>query len=256
MTPMARGRDAKLALAPLLVMLPLCACAPAAPDATPDPGSFIAIPADGDRQMGENEPNLLAASHGRARRMGDDLILHFANGEDRRFHNDNKGCEDGPGHCEGYLLIGDLPAFHWFVLFQTAYEGGNFLLIDDRDGLPTSIPFWPIFSPDGLRLLIQNDDESDFFEGDALEIWRREGQRMQREWIANPDEGDTGVHTDGVLHTRLLSWKGDRMVLEFRTDEVFDTKTRLRTPARHWTGTITRAADGWHLNARAGGAEK
>ena len=233
-------------LAPALVALSLSACV--SPDRAP--ASFTAIAAS-DRAMAENEPRLIAGSNGRAQRTGDSLILHFANGKSRTFRNDNKGCDDGPDHCDGYILIGDLPAFHWFVLFETAYEGGRFWLYDDRDGLPTEIPYWPTFSADGTRLLIQNDDESSFFEGDSLEIWRRAGFRMEREWIANPGESDTGVHTDSILHTKLLSWTGDRIVLEFRTDEGFDTGTGKRIPERRWTGTIIHKPDGWHLDARA-----
>ena len=251
--PKLRISNVILGVAPLIAMVSLSACASATRSAVPDVTSFIAIPG-GDREMAEDEPKLIAGSKDRARRAGDDLILHFANGKSRTFHNDSSGCQDGPDHCDGYILIGDLPAFDWFVVFETAYEGGRFFLIDDRDGLPTEIPFWPTFSSDAQHLLIQNDDELGFFEGDMLEIWRREGYRMEREWIANPNESDTGVHTGGVLHTKLLSWTGDKIILEFRTDADFNAKTGERTPERRWTGTITHAADGWHLDARATGS--
>jgi hypothetical protein len=233
----------------LVVVLPcLAACVPVKHDATP--ASFVDL-SSSDRDMAQAEPALILASKTRAHRDADALILHYANGESRTFRNDNKGCQDGPDHCDGYILIGDLPAFHWFVLFETAYEGGRYFVIDDRDGLPTELPYWPVFSADGQRLLIQNDDESGFFEGEALEIWRREGYRMEREWIANPDESDTGIHTNSVLHTKLLSWTDGQIVLEFRTDDYFDVKTGQRTPERRWTGKITHAADGWHLDAHA-----
>src|ERR1700722_15354327 len=182
--PIALGRHMTrldiliLRLAPFLAMASLSACASATLSAVPDPNSFIAIPG-GDREMAEDEPRLIAGSKDRARRTGNNLILHLANGKSRTFHSDNKGCQDGPDHCDGYILIGELPAFHWFAVFETAYAGGRFFLIDDRVGLPTEIPFWPTFSTDGQRLLIQNDDESGFFEGDTLEIWRREGYRME-----------------------------------------------------------------------------
>ena len=246
---MPRSAHVILRLAPVLALLLLTACNATTHIAAADKSSFIAIAGDG-HEMADAEPGLIAASKNRARRMGDDLTLHFADGKSRTFHNDNKGCQDGPDHCDGYILIGDLPAFHWFVVFETAYEGGRFFLIDARDGLPTEIP-WPSFSTDGQRLLIQNDDVSGFFEGDGLEIWRREGYRMEREWIANPNEGDTGVPTNSVLHTQLLSWTGDQITLEFRTDADFNTKTGARTPERRWTGTIRHAADGWHLHAHA-----
>jgi len=247
---MPRSGIVILRLAPVLALLSLAACDSAIHAAAPDGSFFVAIPGDG-HEMADAEPGLIAASKDRARRIGDDLILRLADGKSRTFHNDNKGCQDGPDHCDGYILIGDLPAFHWYVVFETAYEGGRIFLIDTRDGLPTEIPFWPTFSSDGQRLLIQNDDESGFFEGDALEIWRRDGYRMEREWIANPNEGDTGIRTNSVLHTKLLSWTGDQISLEIRTDEDFNPKTVKRTPERRWRGTITHAADGWHLQARA-----
>jgi len=244
----------KTIFALLIMAAAIIACAAPTPQ---DPASAPAPPpiaagSNSTEDMQRAEPALIAASHGRAERTGDDLVLRFANGHSRTFHNDDKGCPDGgPDHCDSFVLIGDLPAFHWFILFEALYEGGRFQLFDERDGLPTAIPYWPSFSPDGERMLIQNDDASGFFEGDALEIWRRDGYRMKREWIANPDEADTGVRTDSILHTKLLSWAKDLITLEFRVDSNFDTRTRQLTPERLWIGTIARGAQGWSLNVRA-----
>jgi len=242
----ARGRLLKFSF---LIALPLmgllCGCTA--------PSGFGPI-AIGDPQSGnitKGEAGRLAASHGRARRQGDDLILTFADGKSRSFHSNTKGCQDGPDDCDGFTLIGDLPRFHWFVLFESLYEGGNFLLVDDQTGLPTPIPYWPTFSPDGTRFLILNDDVTDFFPGENLEIWRRWGNRAEREWIGNPDERDTGVPDAlGPYHIKLLRWKGDVITLAFSTDDTFNTKTQTATPARHWTGTLRRGPDGWLLSAR------
>ena len=239
------GNVSTIALAVLTVAAATAAGAAPGPD-------FIAVGGNSTKEMRVAEAGLIAASHGRAGRRGDDLTLHFANGLSRTFRNNDRGCADGgPDACDAFILIGDLPAFHWFVLFEALYEGGRFHLFDDRDGLPTEIPYWPTFSPDGTRLLIQNDDVSGFFEGDRLEIWRRDGYGMKREWIANPDETDTGVVTDSFQHTKLLAWTKDQIALEFRVDEGLNTKTGQRTPEQHWTGTIKLGPGGWILNARA-----
>ncbi len=66
--------------------------------------------------IGAKEVELLTGSGGRARRMGyDDVILTFDNGGTKTLHNDNKGCQDGPGHCDG-LHTGRRPAEFPLVL--------------------------------------------------------------------------------------------------------------------------------------------
>jgi hypothetical protein len=198
-----------------------------------------------------DEAASIANSNGRARRTGDDLVLTFADGHTKSFHNDDKGCEDGPDHCHSYVLATALPNFHWFLVVERFYEGGKFDLYDDRDGLTTELPYGPVFSPDGQRILIQNDDVTSEFPGDNLEIWRREGNRMEREWSANPDKSDTGVPRGMPYHSEVQSWQGDRITLTFSEPGIYDLKTRTSAPERSWPATLTREADGWHLRARA-----
>jgi hypothetical protein len=215
-------------------------------------GESQAIAIDSDyRNLERNEAALLANSHGRARRSGDDLILTYANGQSRTFHNDNKGCEYGPDHCDGFVLAADLPQFHWFLVFEELYEGGRLMLYNDQAGLPTELLYFPVFSPDGQRILIQNDDVSDDFPGDNLEIWRRESNRMEREWSANPDESDTGVPREMPYHSEVQNWQGDRITLTLSSPGTYNVQTRTSLPDRKWTATLIRQADGWHLNARA-----
>jgi hypothetical protein len=228
------------------------------------PGLFVlaacAAPIDGAPEKAflqpdyshPNEAASIANSNGRARRIGDDLVLTFADGHTKSFRNDDKGCEDGPDHCHSYVLAAALPNFHWFLVVQRFYEGGKFDLYDDRAGLLTELPYEPVFSPDGQRILIQNDDVTSEFPGDNLEIWRREGNRMEREWAANPDERDTGISRGpGLYHSEVQSWQGDRIVLIFSVPGAYDLKTRTSAPGRSWPATLTRKADGWHLSARA-----
>jgi hypothetical protein len=233
----------------LMALLALSACA-SVPTLMHGKNQSIAIEPD-YRNMGTNGAALIANSHGRARQDGDDLILTFTNGQSRTFHSDDKGCQDGPEHCDGYVLMADLPQFHWFLIYERFYEGGRITLYDDRGGLPTEIPYFPAFSPDGQRILIQNDDVSSEFDGDNLEIWRREGSRIVREWSANPDETDTGVPYGLPYHTEVRNWQGDRITLTMSARGAYDMKTKTSAPDRQWTATLTRRSDGWHLKARA-----
>ena len=231
----------------LALTLALSACAtPGAPG-----NDAIVVKADSPNG-GANEATLIAASHGRVQRSGDDLILRFANGRVMTFHNDDKGCEDGLDHCDGFVLAADLPQFHWLLVNERLYEGENLFLFDDQTGGRTQIPFWPVFSPDGQRMLFLNDDVSDSFPGDNLEIWRREGTRAVREWADNPSESDTGVPPDfGPYHAEVQNWRGDHISLIFSTHDIFNTRTRQTISGRKWTATLTHGTDGWRLNARA-----
>jgi hypothetical protein len=93
---------------------------------------------------------------------------------------------------------------------------------------------------------------SGFFDGDNLEIWRREGTRAVREWVANPDASDTGVSQGGPpYHSKVQSWRGDRITLTLSVPGAYDLKTRTSAPGRAWPGTLTREPDGWHLKAKA-----
>ena len=227
------------------VLLVLAACA-APIDHTPERTFFQ------PDYFHPHEAASIANSDGRARRTGDDLVLTFADGHTKSFHNDDKGCQDGPNHCHSYVLAAALPDFHWLLVVERFYEGGKFDLYDDRNGLLTELPYEPVFSPDGQRILIQNDDVTSEFPGDNLEIWRREGFRMVREWAANPDEHDTGIASGlGPYHSQVQDWKGERITLIFSVPGAYDLKTRTNAPGRSWPVTLRREPDGWHLNALA-----
>jgi hypothetical protein len=130
----------------LTAFLALSACtAPGAEEPTTTQGE------QDFRDIGGKEAAVIAASHGRVRRDGNALTLSLANGKTRVFQNGSGACEseDSVEGCNHFTLVEDLPNFHWYFVVESIYEGAHFLLIDDRNGLPTEIPYWPAFSPDG-----------------------------------------------------------------------------------------------------------
>lgn len=193
----------------------------------------------------DTESIALPAAKGRIARRGDDLILTLANGKTLVLHSDVKGCHDGYEHCDGYRLIADLPSRHFYLVDESYYEGGDTRLIDDRTGRVTTIASIPVFSPDGARFLVRNEDVTGETEGDNLEIWRRDGDGAKREWSANLDAANTGVpQTFGVYHIEVVSWTGDRIALSITSD---DSGAK---PAKSWHGSLLRDGRGWHLDAR------
>jgi len=199
--------------------------------------------------LGANEAVLIANSHSRARRDGDNLTLTFANGHTMTLHNDNKGCEDGPDHCDSYMLAAEVPQFHWFLVFEAFYEGGNFYLIDDRSGRKTRIPYWPVFSPDGQRILIQNDDEVSDHDNN-LEIWRRDGDGAVLEWSHSVKQANAELPSlFGFYYTSVANWRGDRIDLALSSTAQFDVKTKKVMPAQNWTGMLIHENGEWKLQA-------
>lgn len=180
------------------------------------------------------EPIVLAKAHGHAVRRGSELILRLTSGKTLAFPD-----SDDPDRVLNYKLMAYLPARHFFMLWDELYEGGEISLVDDRTGEETVIPWYPVFSPDGTRLLIQNDGEAFVIESENLEIWRRDGGRMVREWSINPGKAETGIDTVFAFRTDVVRWSGNTIILAFAREE------------RHWTGTLTLASDGWRLWAPA-----
>jgi hypothetical protein len=244
------GRLVRLC-ASLLVPLAVCACAGSREAAIED--AWLEQVYDNGGGKLDTEAVALPAAQGRAVRKGDDLIFALAGGKTKTLHNDIAGCAHGDAHCDGYRLVADLPARHFYLVNEYFHEGGDYWLIDDRSGRFIRIDNVPQFSPNGRRFLVEDDDVAGYHQND-LEIWRREGDGAVLEWGAALTEADTGVsHQFGPPHSMLLSWQGDRITLHFIT-MLNGGPDPNRIVVMQWNGTLTRGADGWHLSVRAPGS--
>jgi hypothetical protein len=193
------------------------------------------------------EKAALAAAAGRVERNGDVLTLHFLNRTTQRLTDHRKACEDTDpkqpiDDCLIYQLSADLPSRHAIVVTKNLYEGcGEALVFDDRSGRSTKFADVPVFSPDGQRLLIQNDCEADGSASDNhLEIWKRAGDGWVLEWAYTDQQAFAADKAlKNVFHSEVLAWSGDEITMRFidRGDE------------RHWTGTLTRIKGRWVLKA-------
>ncbi len=95
----------------------------------------------------------MIAASGNARRLGTVLMLKTISGAEVILPNDDSGCPKPPhmvlgSNCVTYTLVADLPSEHLFVVAQLYYEGGGYLLIDDRSGSRLAVPAVPQFAPD------------------------------------------------------------------------------------------------------------
>jgi hypothetical protein len=184
------------------------------------------------------EPGIIAATHGRAGRDGASLVLKIAHGLPLTLTSDKSGCEPpkfDEGKCYGFTLVADLPSRHAFVVADSDYEGGKAELIDDRTGTRTKLSQIPRFSPEGdLLLVFSNSDAGD---GGLIQLWRRHGDQISKEWEISRDEAE-GI---GYYQTALVGWRHDEIRLDLTTPQM-NGKPEVHHPA-----TLTRGKSGWRL---------
>ena len=184
------------------------------------------------------EPGVIAASHGRAKRDGANLILKIGHGPSLTLTDDNSGCEPPKfdyGKCFRFTLIADLPSRHAYIVADSYYEGGKTELIDDRTGTRTLFSQIPRFSPDGgLLLVFSNSDAGD---GGLIQLWRRQSDRIAKEWEISQNE----IRQLGYYKTALIGWQQDAIQLDMSTPGTADG------PETHRPATLARDNSGWHL---------
>ena len=191
------------------------------------------------------DPGVLRAATraGRAVPDGAGLTLVLVSGRHLRMTNDTRGCpqdEHGldDGHCYRYGLVQDLPDQHAFIVREAYYEGDSLLLIDDRTGRQTALDGMPVFSPDGTRFFVNDDDEANDHDNN-LEVWRRDGDVAVLEW-AHPVK-QVQVEAPAlkeVYHAEVADWSpGNVITLDFSGER------------RDWSGHLTQGPKGWALTA-------
>jgi hypothetical protein len=174
---------------------------------------------------------------GLAERQGDRLILKTA-ARTLRFLDNSKACDNGvTDHCAIYDLVANAPGS--LAVRKFGFEGSDSTLIDTRSGKQTVLTGVPVFSPDGKTFLVTEFSN----EGaNNLEIWRRHGDSAVLEW-AHPFK--LAYAEDPALkqmyEVRVQVWTGNRIALALSDMGM----------TRHWTGSLTRDAAGWHLSAKS-----
>jgi len=190
------------------------------------------------------EPRVIQTADGTVIRRDNSLIVRPSEGAAIVLTDTPNSCETGDaGRCQGFALMARISGAHAFVVQRFFNEGSDFLLIDDRSGRETTLHAMPTFSPDNQRFLVAPfDDESDD-DPNNLEIWRRQNDGAVMEW-AHPFKQSfvEDPALPALYESRVLRWDPDRVTLEFSIEG---------RPDRHWTGTLTRLSDGWHLAANA-----
>jgi len=118
------------------------------------------------------EAQLIAASHKRISREGDQLNLAITDKEPVKLIS-NLWCPEmdlTEENCVEYILVADLASSNAYVVEQTFYDSNDFVVVDTRSGAQTRVATPPQFSPDGERFIVVGFALADGGDHYALEI--------------------------------------------------------------------------------------
>jgi hypothetical protein len=197
-----------------------------------------------NRALEALEPQALRDAGSSAVRDGPALRLRLSTGKVVTYRN-TPDCAPGGAHeaaCTAYGLVAHLRGRHLFVLDVRPYEGGSFLLVDDRTGRATELPDFPELSANGrLALIAQN---SDAYGDGGMEVWRKRNGRFVREW-----RGDPAHTTQGPTYYHLERWtRGGEAIVRVETVSTFGgtavtSRLRLHRVGRAWRAVAQSGPD-------------
>ncbi|WP_157807742.1 hypothetical protein [Hymenobacter chitinivorans] len=91
-----------------------------------------------------------------------------------------------------YEYVGSLPEIKQWLISVHLYEGGYFLLVDQRTGRRTRVWSPPAVAPDGRHFVCGNSDVLARYEPSGLQVWHVDGPRLEKLWERQTEWGVTG----------------------------------------------------------------
>ncbi len=164
------------------------------------------------------------------RRMGDSLVLPLGDGGVVTFVDDARP-ESGEANYHTYRTY--YAAIGYYLVAHYMYEGGQYLLVNRRNGWRQAVFGVPVLSPDSQRLAVANADLEAQYTPNVLQVWHVEPDALRMEWQVQPD--DWGAEDPHWLSPDTLAFTRVRRCDGVPCDE----------PAR-----LVRTADGWRVQAR------
>lgn len=200
--------------------------------------SLIAWLTDITSGRNQGEAPAIAASHGRAARHGDSLVLTLTDGRTLVL-TDDVSC--GQVACpqeifRSYDYVGASPDGRYQVVEEHWREANAALLIDSRKGGVSVLLGLPKFSPDGTRAIASVTD-LEWTAPRRLEVWSLTGTKPSIEFSLSAKEQDDTVF-------EVTSWN-DADHVQLRRGP---WASGQRSPAM-----LAHDGSGWHLAADDGG---
>lgn len=141
--------------------------------------SFLDFAAQERRRLTQSGPRVL--------RTGRALRLRPTGAPEVRLLNNP--AEDERNVTYEYLAV--LPNIHQWLISVHLYEGGYYMLIDQRSGRRTQLMAPPVVAPDGRHFVCGNSDVLARFEPSGLQLWSLDDQAPQLLWERRTEWGCT-----------------------------------------------------------------
>ena len=185
------------------------------------------------------EHHLLSTSGG-ARRDDSTLSIPLLRGDTLTLRDSS----DAHGGVIGYSYRGRVRQSQYHLVELQFYEGGGYLLINERSGWKTFSNGVPIASPDGERLAAGNVDLEAEFSPTTIQVWRVAADTLVLEW--EHDLLAARAENDSVWGPGGLRWTGPAEIVVTK-EYLFgvrgeDTLLRL-TP--QWLGLGRAVRSAW-----------
>ena len=164
------------------------------------------------KYLDAGEANVIALSGKRAKRAGTNLALTLAGGKSVTFvtrptcvPNAKTAEED----CIFFHLMAAWPSRHFYLVHKGYWEGGELLLINDRDGQETILEGLPQFGPDKDRFLVLSAQGMD--SSAAIRIYKFTDRGPVLEWDTD------GFPIFEYAVPTMRQWTDTGISIEFRT---------------------------------------
>jgi hypothetical protein len=90
-------------------------------------------------------------------------------------------CSDSESYAR-YSFEGHLTDISYLLVSVTSYEGGGYLLINERSGTQESISGTPLVSPDKKRIVTTSMDFMAGYSNKTIEVWRLTVAGLEEEY--------------------------------------------------------------------------
>lgn len=158
------------------------------------PGWVVAKPASAEE---ENEGSFLDFTVEERQRLGKagprvsrtGRTLHLRPGKTSEIRLTNNLVDDEQSIA--YEYVAALPEIRQWLLSVHLYEGGYYMLIDQRTGRRTQLMAAPVVSPDGRHFVCGNSDVLARFEPSGLQLWSLDEAAPRLLWERQTDWGCT-----------------------------------------------------------------
>ncbi|WP_143069915.1 hypothetical protein [Hymenobacter actinosclerus] len=158
------------------------------------PAWVVAKPASAEEEEEDSfldftveERRRLAQAGPRVTRTG--RTLHLRPGKAAEIRLTNNPVDDERNIA--YEYVAALPEIRQWLLSVHLYEGGYFMLVDQRTGRRTQLMAAPVVSPDGRHFVCGNSDVLARFEPSGLQLWSLDDAAPRLLWERQTDWGCT-----------------------------------------------------------------